>query len=150
MSNITISAATVPERDWAAGVLAGSDPWITLGVSLEQCLRNCHDTEFEIYIAHYGSESCGVLILDPRGMAGSPYIKSVAVAESYRGFQVGTKLLEFTEGICRKHSRHLFLCVSSFNPGARRFYERHGFAAVGELTDYIIKGASETIMHKLL
>jgi ribosomal protein S18 acetylase RimI-like enzyme len=147
---VSIANATEPEREWAADLLAGTDPWITLGVSREQCLRNCQDPEFEVYIAHAGTEPCGVMILDPRGLAGSPYIKSVAVAESFRGFHVGAKLLEFTEDICRKRSRHLFLCVSSFNSDAQRFYKNHGFAVVGELSDYIIKGASETIMHKPL
>jgi RimJ/RimL family protein N-acetyltransferase len=40
--------------------------------------------------------------------------------------------------------------VSSFNERARRLYERHGYAAAGELKDYIVEGVSETLMHKRL
>lgn len=145
-----ILPATESEREWAARLLASSEPWITLGITLEQCMATCKDPEYKMYIAHAGSSPCGVMILDPRGLAGSPYIKSVAVAESFRGLQVGKQLLEYTEDVCRKYSRHLFLCVSSFNHSARRFYENQGFSAIGDLPGYIIPEASETIMHKFL
>jgi ribosomal protein S18 acetylase RimI-like enzyme len=38
--------------------------------------------------------------------------------------------------------------VSSFNEGARRLYQRHGYEVVGELTDYIVKGHSEILLRK--
>jgi hypothetical protein len=40
------------------------------------------------------------------------------------------------------------MCVSSFNVGARRLYLRHGYEVVGELTDYIVEGHSETLLRK--
>jgi hypothetical protein len=40
--------------------------------------------------------------------------------------------------------------VSSFNDRARVLYERHGYAPVGELKDFIVDGASEIILHKRL
>jgi ribosomal protein S18 acetylase RimI-like enzyme len=150
MQDVHILPATLPERDWAAALLAGSEPWRTLGVTLEQCLRTCHDPEYEVYIAHTGDKPCGVMVLDPRGLASSPYIKSVAVTEDSRNLGVGALLLAYTESVCRSRSRHLFLCVSSFNTAARRFYENHGFTLVGGLPDYIVPGASELILHKYL
>jgi ribosomal protein S18 acetylase RimI-like enzyme len=39
-------------------------------------------------------------------------------------------------------------CVSSFNHGARRLYERLGYHVVGELTDYIVEGYSEILLRK--
>jgi ribosomal protein S18 acetylase RimI-like enzyme len=150
MQDVLIMPATPPERDWAGTLLAGSEPWLTLGIGLEQCLRTCHDPEYEVYIAHTGDVPCGVMVLDPRGMAGAPYIKSVAVSEGSRNLGVGALLLAFTESVCRSRSKHLFLCVSSFNTAARRFYETHGFTLVGELPDYIVQGASELILHKAL
>jgi ribosomal protein S18 acetylase RimI-like enzyme len=47
-------------------------------------------------------------------------------------------------------AKHMFLCVSSFNGRARRFYERRGYSQVGEFPDYIVEGASEILMHKRL
>ncbi len=63
---------------------------------------------------------------------------------------IGGALLVFAESLFRRESRHLFLCVSSFNQRAYSFYERHGYQAVGVLEDYVIEGASEILMHKRL
>ena len=81
-------------------------------------------------VAHAGQEPCGFVLLHPRG--------------------VGALLLARAEAHFAASARHIFLCVSSFNERARRLYERHGYAAVGELKDYIVEGASETLMHKRL
>jgi len=150
MTNITISPATEDERAWAAGQLAGSDPWITLGRNFEHCYSSCTDPEFMLYTAHLDEKPCGAIILDPRGLAGSPYLKSLIVAEEYRSQGAGAALLEFAENLFRPLSRHFFLCVSSFNKRAIVFYERHGYEKIGELRDYIIEGESEILMHKKL
>jgi [ribosomal protein S18]-alanine N-acetyltransferase len=148
--NPEILPATNEERIWAADLLSVSEPWTTLGISKEVCLKNCHDPEFVVYVAHINGTSAGFFILDPRGMAGSPYIKSIAVSSEYRNHRLGSTLLTFAEDVARKTSQHMFLCVSSFNINARRFYERLGYEGVGELKDYLIRGESEIIMHKKL
>jgi ribosomal-protein-alanine N-acetyltransferase len=150
MKNILILPATSDERNWAASLLATSEPWTTLGISLEKCISNCHDPGYLLFIAHCDSELCGVVILDPCGMAGSPYLKSIAIAEEYRNLHIGSALLAFAEDFFRKDDRHFFLCVSSFNVRAQRFYERNGYHTVGELKDHIIPGESEIIMYKRL
>src|SRR5512140_623889 len=146
---ITISPATEAEREWCAELMAGSDPWITLGRGIEPCRAICRHPEYLLLVAHAGQEPCGFVLLHPRGVAGSPYIASIAVAEGSRSRGVGALLLAHAEAHFAG-ARHIFLCVSSFNERARRLYERHGYAAVGELKDYIIAGASETLMHKRL
>jgi ribosomal protein S18 acetylase RimI-like enzyme len=83
-------------------------------------------------------------------VAGSPYIASIATASECRGKGVGSRLLQFAEDLFRPESNHIFLCVSSFNPRARRLYERCGYEVVGEFQDYVIRGASELLMHKRL
>jgi hypothetical protein len=40
--------------------------------------------------------------------------------------------------------------VSSFNPDARRLYERLGYSVVGELKDLIVPGHSEILLRKTL
>jgi ribosomal-protein-alanine N-acetyltransferase len=88
--------------------------------------------------------------LHKRGVASSPYVKSIVVSDKYRGFGIGKALMEFAENLFRNEAKHIFLCVSSFNQRARAFYERLGYEAVGELKDYIIDGESEILMHKRL
>jgi ribosomal protein S18 acetylase RimI-like enzyme len=150
MEELEIVIATDEEREWAAALLAGSEPWITLGISLEQCQKTCRDPEYLIYVAHWRGVRCGAMVLHQRGVAGSPYLKSIAVAEGYRSRRVGAEMLRFAEDLFRDRARHLFLCVSSFNPLAQAFYERNGYQAVGEFKDYIIDGASEILMHRRL
>ncbi len=150
MQIIDILSATEAEREWAARLMAGTEPWITLGRGLESCRASCNQTGRQLYIARAGPEPCGFILLERRGVAGSPYIASIAVRSEYRGKGVGRKLLNFAEDLFRSESKHIFLCVSSFNPRARALYERQGYSAIGELKDYIIEGASEILMHKRL
>jgi ribosomal protein S18 acetylase RimI-like enzyme len=150
LEKLTITQATNAERTWAAKLMASTEPWITLGITFEKSLALCHDLEYIVFIGHWGDNPCGFVILHMRGLASSPYIKSIAIADGYRSKGIGAAMLGFVENFCRGQARHLFLCVSSFNIRAKEFYERMGFHAVGELTDYIIDGASEIILHKRL
>jgi ribosomal-protein-alanine N-acetyltransferase len=140
MKDIDIHLAADQEKDLAAHLLASSEPWITLRISEEQCSKNCHDPEYYLFIAYKNEKPAGIILLDPKGVAGSPYIKSIAAFPEFRGQGIGTKLLSFAEDF--------FICVSSFNHRARNLYEKSGFNAIGELKDYIIQGASEILMHK--
>lgn len=148
VENILITVAGMEDREWSARLLAGSEPWITLGVSLDQCRKNCFDPEYILYIARIREKPCGMILLDERGVAGAPYIKSIAVDPGFRSMGVGAELIQFTENIFRDKSHHLFLCVSSFNTRARNLYERLGFGKVGEFKNYIMPGQSEILMYK--
>lgn len=130
--------------------MSSSEPWITLGRTLEGCRRVCHNPESVVSVAVADGRRAGFTILQPRGVIGSPYLATIAVAPDYRGRGVGTRLIQQVEDTCRRGARHLFLCVSSFNPRAKALYERLGFRQVGELPDYLIDGASEFLMHKRL
>jgi ribosomal protein S18 acetylase RimI-like enzyme len=148
MENIDIHLANEKEKDLAAHLLAASEPWITLRITEDQCMKNCHDPEYLLYMAYKNYNPAGIIILDPHGVAGSPYVKSIATFPEFRGQGVGTKLLSFAEDLFRDRAKHIFICVSSFNHRARKLYEKYGFQAVGEFKDYIIEGASEILMHK--
>ena len=150
MEDLNIQPATNQERNWAASLLATSEPWVSLGVSEEKTLQTLHDPEYRVYIAHQNNKPCGVIIIHPRGVAGSPYIKTIAVSNEYRSQGIGASLMNFAETSFRDTSRYIFLCVSSFNDKARLFYQRLGYTMVGELKDYIIDGASEILMSKRL
>jgi len=150
MSEIEIKEISDAERNQVAELLAGSEPWIRLGTSLEQCNKVCHDREYILFTAKIKSDLCGAIILHRRGVAGSPYLKSIIVSEMYRRKGIGAALMNFAEEYFRIESKHMFLCVSSFNKHARIFYERLGYLQVGEFKDYIIDGESEILMYKRL
>ena len=150
MGQIEISTASAEEKNWAALLLSGSEPWVSLRISQEKISESCHNPEHEVYIAHLQEKPCGVIIIHPKGLAGSPYIKSIAVDNDFRSKGIGAALIQYTEEIFRTKARYLFLCVSSFNTRAQALYEKLGFTVAGELKDFIIDGASEILMSKRL
>jgi ribosomal-protein-alanine N-acetyltransferase len=149
VDSIEIGEATADELIWSARLMASSEPWITLGRSLEACRAYALDPAYVTLVARRRGAPLGFVRIHPRGLAGSPYIASIAVVAEARGEGVGTALLDEAERRYPK-TRYIFLCVSSFNPRARALYERHGYSPVGELPDYLIDGASETLMAKRL
>ncbi|HVN57029.1 MAG TPA: GNAT family N-acetyltransferase [Bacteroidales bacterium] len=148
MEKIIVSEAGDEDRDWTARLIASSEPWISLGITLENSMKFCHDKEYMVFIARLAGEPCGAMVIHPRGMASSPYLKSIVVESRFRSKGVGSALLEHAEGYFRESFRHFFMCVSSFNPRAKALYEKLGYKQVGELKDYILEGESELIMHK--
>jgi [ribosomal protein S18]-alanine N-acetyltransferase len=143
----TMESGSAKGRAWCARLMASTDPWLTLGRDYEDCLARCGHAEYTLLVASEDGVRLGFALLHPRGVAGSPYIASIAVSADARGHGVGSALLAEAESYF-PGARHMFLCVSSFNGAARRLYERRGYQAVGELVDYVIDGASETLMHK--
>jgi ribosomal protein S18 acetylase RimI-like enzyme len=95
------------------------------------------------------ARTVGFLLAAPFGLAGSPYIASIAVVAEAREQGIGSGLLHFAE-VRFASTGHIFLLVSSFNHRAQHFYRRHGYEEVGELKDYVVPGHSELILHKRL
>jgi ribosomal-protein-alanine N-acetyltransferase len=150
MPRVEMRRATAVDRAWAATVMSTSEPWLTLGRTYDACLRSCQSSLDELYIAWLDGTPCALALVRERGVAGAPYLVSIAVAESHRSHGLGSDVLSFVEGLYRGRHRHLFLCVSSFNLRARAFYVRHGYRVVGQLPDFIIDGADEVLMAKKL
>jgi len=149
MTDIAIDLATGADREWSAELMASSEPWLTLGRDFAACLARCRAPEFVVLMARRAGARCGFLLLHPTGVAGSPYIASIATSAAVRGQGVGSVLLDAAERWLPE-ARHMFLCVSRFNVRARQLYERRGYRQVGEFPDYVIPGVSEILMHKRL
>jgi ribosomal protein S18 acetylase RimI-like enzyme len=130
-----------------ARLMASSEPWITLGRGYEESLEILNDPGRESYVARVGTEIVGFLILNMEG-AFTGYIQTICVAPEHQNRGIGSALVGFAEERIWRDSPNVFLCVSDFNLGARRLYERLGYRVVGELTDYVIEGKSELLMRK--
>ena len=149
MPDLTIADATHEERLWAGRLMASSEPWITLKRGAEACEAAALDPDYVTLVARAAGALLGFARLHPRGVAGSPYLASIAVAPEARGLGVGSALLDAAEARFAG-TRWMFLCVSSFNARARALYERRGWRAVGDLPDYVVDGFSEILMVKRL
>ncbi len=147
--NLTISLGEDQDYNWCADVMATTEPWITLRRDRGVCEWSLRRPHSELYIARCEGERAGFVLLTEKGLAGSPYVASVAVAEAFRGIGIGTKLLRFAEDRFPE-AGNIFLCVSDFNREARKLYERLGYVETGVLKDYVMEGHDEIIMRKKL
>ena len=77
-----------------------------------------------------------------------PYLHIIAVKEEYRGRGIGKKLLSFFEETVFTNSSKAFLVVASFNPDAKRLYEKLGYKQVGEIPGLYKEGVTECLMMK--
>ncbi len=148
-TSLQIAAAAPDDYEWCTRVMASSEPWITLRRHLEDCRAVLVRPGTELFVARDEGRAAGFILLAAYGLAGSPYIASIAVAEGARGRGVGSQLLRFADEHFSGRG-HIFLLVSSFNHGPHQFYRRHGYEFIGELEDYVVPGHSELILHKRL
>jgi ribosomal protein S18 acetylase RimI-like enzyme len=101
----------------------------------------------EVYVAALADEVVGFTIFRTDGVFVG-YIQTVGVMPEWREKGIGTRLIRFAERRLFKQFPNVFLCVSSFNPGAMRLYRRLGYDVIGELKDFIVPGHSEVLMRK--
>jgi ribosomal protein S18 acetylase RimI-like enzyme len=127
--------------------MSKTDPWITLDMNYDQCLRAFEGECKEIYIARTGGDIAGFVILQVCGTF-SGYIQTICISEDYRGKGFGTRLLEFCEERILTFSPNMFICVSSFNTGAMKLYYEFGFKLVGELENFVKDGFTELLLRK--
>jgi ribosomal protein S18 acetylase RimI-like enzyme len=127
--------------------MASSEPWLTLGRDFDASLKIVQDPTREVYLARDGEEVSGFVILCMTG-AFVGYIQTVCIHPDRRGQGLGSRLVAFAEERILRESPNIFMCVSSFNLGARRLYQRLGYQVIGELTDYIVPGHSEILLRK--
>jgi [ribosomal protein S18]-alanine N-acetyltransferase len=141
--------AGVAEVRRCAEMMCSTEPWITIGRTFDESLALVQDPTREVYVAEHDGVVRGFMILNMRG-AFIGYIQTVCVDANARGSGLGTRLVEFAERRIFTETPNVFLCVSSFNPRARKLYERLGYELIGELTDYLIRGESEFLMRKTI
>ena len=132
-----------------AELMASMEPWRTLGRTVEAGFRELTDPSREVYVVRDAAQPVAFIVLDMRGLLRG-YIQTVCVEPSRQGQGLGAFLVGWAERRIGRDSPNVFLCVSSFNPGARRLYERLGYEVVGTLSNYIVAGHDEILLRKTL
>lgn len=133
------------------GTLAGMDPWRTLGYGAEALARGLESPHPEVtrYLAMAGDEPQGLVVVRYPWLRGA-YIELFAVLPGAQGRGVGRAALAFIEARYRERTANLWLLVSGFNAGARRFYEQAGFRPIGVIADLVMAGQDEVLMRKVI
>jgi len=97
-------------------------------------------------------EPVGVMTCQMKGMMGNlPYLGLLGVREDYRGKGVGSQLIDVFFQICRAAGyKKCFICVSGFNPRAKKLYCSKGFFVVGPMPNMAKQGLTEYLLMKEL
>jgi ribosomal protein S18 acetylase RimI-like enzyme len=135
------------EAHACAEMMANSEPWITLKRGFDFNLKLLNDPTREVYVAISGDSVAGFVVLNLAGPLRG-YVQTLGVMPDWRKHGIGAKLMAFAEERIFRESPNVFLCVSSFNKEAQRFYALLGYEQVGELKDYVVRGHSEFLMRK--
>lgn len=140
---------TVDPHDFevCARMMSETDPWITLKMDYQQCLKAFPGECKEIHLIEENGRIAGFIILQTTGTF-SGYIQTVCIDKDSRGKGYGKRLLQYSEERTLKYSPNLFICVSSFNEGAIRLYYEFGFKLVGELENFVKVGFTELLLRK--
>jgi ribosomal protein S18 acetylase RimI-like enzyme len=137
------------DLDLCAGMMSVQDPWLRLEVDLARCMASISEAHLQRYGIFEQGAIVGLAAVHPTGMAFSPYLSTLVIRADRTGRGLGSRLLAHVEETVFRTHRNLFLCVSSFNENARRFYLTHGYATVGRIPDYVKPGYDEWIMRKV-
>jgi GNAT superfamily N-acetyltransferase len=88
-----------------------------------------------------------VLVRDP--WLKGPYLELLALLPPFQNQGIGSGILAWLEREALvQAARNLWVCASSFNARALRFYERHGFAPAAVLPGLVADGFDEILLRK--
>jgi len=127
--------------------MSNSEPWITLHISFDKMMTSLNDTINEVYIVLVKDEAVGTILIQTQG-AFSGYLKSIAIKKEWQAKGLGKTMMDFFEQKVFLTSENAFLCVSSFNTKAKKFYSKRGYTIIGVLKDFVIEGKNEILMRK--
>lgn len=139
--------ANTAEIETCAQFMSGSEPWLTLARTHADAVRLLADTSRERYVALDADQLVGFIVLNMHGSLVG-YIQTVCVAPEKRGQSIGTALVRFAEERIFREHPNVFMCVSSFNSGARKLYAHLGYHEIGEIKNFLVPGHSEFLLRK--
>ena len=88
------------------------------------------------YLVEAGGGEAGAVSIRHPWLKG-PYLELLALLPPFQRRGIGAGIVSWFEQAGRGlGARNLWVCASSFNDGALRFYQRHGFAPVATLPDW--------------
>lgn len=123
-----------------------SNPWLTLGYTYNECYQSFLGKNKEIYIIK-SDILLGAAILQIGGTFNG-YLQTLFILPNARNMGAGEKLLHYCEKRILTESPNIFLCVSSFNKKAIKFYARNGYEKIGVLKNFLVNGFDEILMRK--
>lgn len=130
-------------------MLADSDPWKKLGYAApdwERLFKTFPEGRDSFVIEADGTVA-GLALLRQKFLIGD-YLELLPIEPSAQRKGLGGQLLAYLEELVFARVKNLFVCVSDFNEGARKFYARHGYQEIGPIPNFLIPGSAEILLRK--
>ncbi len=145
-----------------AQIVAGEELWKRYGLTLQRARRVLARAQAArrrggVYARNAGEMAVAVQDRRIQGFVWfhrkgtfrhSGYIQWIAVAPTARGRGVGRLLMRYAEERILRKGPNVLLLVSDFNSRAQAFYEKLGYARVGAIPDYMVRGITEYLYRK--
>lgn len=140
-------AETEEEYHQSAVLLSENDPWLSLGRTYDYTMGKVRESEGELYVVYSGEWIAGCILIEMKGNL-KGFIRSFCIAPEFQGGGIGGKVIRYIENLIFQKYPNVFVFAASFNEGAIRFYERHGYTRIGVLKDYEVSGCDEIMFRK--
>lgn len=100
------------------------------------------------YCVRAGGMVAGVVSVRSPWLKG-PYLELLALLPPAQGQGIGSSIMAwFEQTALDQEARNLWVCASSFNARALRFYARHGFEPAATLPGLVAEGFDEILLRK--
>lgn len=133
----------------SALLLSENEPWLSLGKTFDYTMGKIRDAAGELYVVYSGEEMAGCILIELRGNLRG-FIRSFCIDPRFQGGGIGGRVIAYIEKLIFESYPNVFVFAASFNEGAIRFYERHGYERVGTFKDYVVRGSDEILFRKTI
>lgn len=117
--------------------------------SASKRLKSGYDSNASILVAEVDGAVAGFIWYVEKGAFNrSGYIMLIGVSPSSHNSGLGKALMRAAEDAMFSKCDDVFLLVSDFNTQAQQFYNRIGYAQIGNIPDYVIPGITELLFRK--
>jgi ribosomal protein S18 acetylase RimI-like enzyme len=126
------------------------EPWSVMNYPAERlaAFLASPDGGLSRYLVSLGGSDAGVVSVRYPWLKG-PYLELLALLPIAQNQGIGSSILAWLEREALQHeARNLWVCASSFNARALRFYERHGFRREATLPGLVAEGYDEILLRK--
>jgi GNAT superfamily N-acetyltransferase len=133
-----------------AAAIVAMPPWSVMNYPAEAMARflATSDGSASRYGVEIGGEQAGAVSIRSPWLKG-PYLELLALLPKAQGQGIGGHILAwFEREALRGGARNLWVCASSFNTRALRFYKRHGFEQAASLPGLVMDGYEEILLRK--
>ena len=133
-----------------AAAIVAIEPWSVMRYPAERLSAFLASPDQSVcrYLVRAADMEAGVVSVRSPWLKG-PYLELLALLPQAQGRGIGSRIMAwFEQAALDQEARNLWVCASSFNDRALRFYARHGFEPVATLPGLVADGYEEILLRK--